>query len=321
MSVMGSKSKRKSVSLPLSEHPSVTRVKDFGKTVVAPWWREVRNHEMRLFRVFLVVSAVFHLGVIGFQGLSMWQKNQSIIEEWTLDADLIADVESGAPLKSALPDAKEAPEAKVSDRMLPQLTKKFTIDEKTPEEKTFLEKQEVKPGDKPVKEEVKEARTPTLVKDDDEQNRIQKDDALKRLALESLRQQNKIDKEAMAETKGDPKLADATSASAKDINTGATLGIPNRSSFNRYRSLIAAAVKRNYTLPEAYNYKSMNVAVSISLVVSATGSIVSLKIDQSSGDQVFDDLCVQALKASVYPPPPADLVGQALTMRFSPGTM
>jgi|GEM_PF-859254 len=302
------------------EMTAISRIKTFSSTVVLPWWREVRTQEERLFRVFVVVSAVIHLGVVLVQGISLWQKRQQIMEEWTMDADLISDIESGAPKKSALPDAKESPEEKVSDRLLPQLTKKFTIDEKPPEEKTFLEKQEVKPGEKPVKEEIQEARAPTVPKDDDEQNKLQKEEALKRLAIESLRRQEKLDKENKAETKGDPKIADK-GQSMKDINTGANVGIPNRSSFNRYRSQIQAAVKRNYSLPEAYNYKSADIKVVMAILLTENGSIADLKVESSSGDQVFDDFALQALKASSpLPPPPRDMVGIWIALHFTPGS-
>lgn len=296
----------------------------FGRTVVVPWWREVRSTEDRLFRFFVVVSALFHFGVVAVQGVSFWLTRKTLLEEWTMDADLLPDLESGAPLKSALPDAKPADDPKVSDRILPQLTKKFAIDEKPPEEKTFEEKSDTKPVAKDEKkvEQQPEKSTTMARQDEDEQNRLKKDEALKRLALESLRQQNKVDKEAKAETAGDPKLADKSSASAKDINTGAVMGIPNRSAFSRYRSLLAAAVRRNYVLPEAYNFKSANIRVAFTIVVTESGQLADLKVEESSGDQVFDDLTLQAVKSSVpFPPPPADLAGQAITIQFTPGSM
>lgn len=307
----------------LPDGPQGHQMKILGRAVTIPTWREIQSREDRLFRFFIGFFATIHFLIFAVQGISFWHHRQLMIDEWTMDADLIADSESGAPKKNALPNAEQAPEAKVSDRTLPQLPKKFTIEDTPPptEEKTFLEKKDQKPGEDKVAPVTEPVRTPNLTRDLDEQNRVKKDDALKRLALESLRLQKKTDKENKAEEKGDAKLADKSDVT-RDVNTGSSIGIPDRSSFRRYRSLLQGAVRRHYTLPEAYNFKNADIKAVVSIIINENGGLSQVKLAQSSGDGVFDNLVLDAVKASVpLPQPPKDMVGQVINVQFSPNAM
>src|SRR5437868_7050437 len=101
--------------------------------------------EDKLLRILIGVSVAVHIAVFAVQGLSLFKRAPIVLDDFaSIDADLMQDVESSAPVKTALPQAQKAPEAKVDDKLLPQLPKKFTIPEKTKPEEVVPDKAEEK---------------------------------------------------------------------------------------------------------------------------------------------------------------------------------
>jgi colicin import membrane protein len=307
-------------------NPSPSRIKHLAQTVVVPRWNWVRADENRFFGFMVAVSAVTHL-LVAVVDFSSFLRRTPLIEEWSMDVDLFADAMPGAPDQSALPDAEHAPEAKVSDRMLPQLPKQFAIKEAAPpQEKTFTERvddkkaPEAEKADETPKEEV--SKSPTQPSPEEEKNRIDEAEARKRAVLEKLRREQKTsEKNKAEEASADAKLAELA-ARAREKNSGAVAGLTSRSSFRTYQGLLYGAVRRNFQLPEAYNYAGREISAIIAVRVSERGDLLDLKMDQSSGDEVFDAEAVRALRASIpLPPPPKDLVGETILVQFSPRSM
>lgn len=274
-----------------------------------------KKSETELFRLFLLVSLGIHLVFFLVQGIQIFQQRRHIMEEWAIDADLLVDATTGAPADAALPNAAKAEEAKVSERMLPQLPKQFAVDEvKTPPEKTFTE-QDVKansekdrPEDKSVE---KSNETP------EEKNRLKKDDALRRLALEKLRNENKFAKKTEAPSADAARLKN-DSKSLAAANTGATFGTVSASEANRYKARIQSAIRRNYSIPDTLKFRTVEPVI-LAIELNQMGTLIFSKVDESSGDKYFDELAYQALKASTpLPPPPEGLVNQRILLKFSP---
>jgi TonB family protein len=97
------------------------------------------------------------------------------------------------------------------------------------------------------------------------------------------------------------KLADALQKGGVE-STGS---VSAKLAAQKYRSLLQAAVRRNYNLPDAYNFKSANLSVLLEMVVNARGEIASLEVKEASGDAVFDEMTVRAAQQSA--PLPVDV--------------
>ncbi len=274
-----------------------------------------KKNETELFRLFLLISLGIHFVFFLVQGIEIFQQRRHIIEEWAIDADLLVDATSGAPADSALPSAAKADEARVSERMLPQLPKQFAVDEaKSPPEKTFTE-QDVKAN--PAKAEPEDKSLSKPNETPEEKNRLKKDDALRRLALEKLRNENKFAKKTEAPSADSAKLKDSSKSLAA-ANTGATFGTVSASEANRYKARIQSAIRRNYSIPDTLKFRTVEPVI-LAIELNQMGNLVFSKVDESSGDKYFDELAYQALKASTpLPPPPEGLVNQRILLKFSP---
>lgn len=278
-----------------------------------------KTGEDRLFSVLLMVSLAIHLVFIFTDDFSWMTKPTPLVQEWELDADLLNDVEFSAPIKSTLPKAEPAPEAKVPAQMLPQLPKKVSIEQ--PKEKEEAVAEEVKPEEKPkdvpkAVEPVKAEEVP-MKADEDESNRIKKEEALKRLALERLRLEDKTAKQLEApEDDALAKIAQKLAAK-KNLNAGAAGLVTGKA--RRYMGLLRQAVWQNYSMPEAYNLKATNLFVLVEITVGERGDLLNLAINQPSGNGIFDEATVQAVRASApLPKPPAELAGIPILLKFTP---
>lgn len=289
----------------------ISRLIAFGRLIRL---RLDKKSETELFRIFLMISLGVHFVFFVVQGVEFLRNRQSLIEEWSIDADLLVDATSGAPADSALPNSVKGDEAKVSERMLPQLPKQFAVEGGAagPKEKTFTEQDEKAPADQ------KDSKDLSKTNDaPDEKNRIKKEDALRRLALEKLRNDSKLAKKTQAPSADSTKLKDS-SKNVAAANTGATVGTVSASEANRYKARIQAAVRRNYSIPDTLKFRTVEPVV-LAIELNQSGQLTWSSVEESSGDKYFDSLAFDALKASTpLPPPPEGLVNQRILLKFSP---
>lgn len=289
----------------------ITRIKALGRLIRG---RLDKKSEKELFRIFVVLSLAVHFIFFLIQGIELFNQRQALVEEWAIDADLMIDATSGAPLDSALPNSQKADEAKVSDRMLPQLPKQFAVDSAPTEalDKTFTEHDEKAEEAKP-----QESSAPKFKEEVDEKNRLKKDEALRRLALERLRNEAKLAKKTEAPSSGDARLADSSKDLAK-ANSGLVSGTVTASDANRYKARVQVAVRRNYSIPDTLKFRAVEPVI-LGIELNAGGALTYSRIEESSGDSHFDELAFAALRASdPLPPPPAGLVNQRILLKFSP---
>lgn len=286
-----------------------------------PLW-SWKNDDDRLIIVFVAVSIFAHTLFFVLQGFNLLSDRKLITDEWVMDAEIVSDLDFSGLEKSALPDAKQAEEVKVSERMLPQLTKTYSAKEDTTPENAVAE-EKIEEKKQEVKEEKKEAAKPDKVEEvpvrapSKEDNKLDPKELKKRQALEALRKSAPPAKTNEAET-----------ASAKDVatkimeNLGQGIGggtARGKQIINQYVAMVRRSVHNNYSLPDAYNLKGANMQVMIAVVVSERGDIMKIDVEQSSGDRVFDSLTMEAVRASSpLPKPPKELAGEKILLVFKP---
>jgi TonB family protein len=277
-----------------------------------------RSGEDRLVWGFVVLSAAVHFLVVVMGALSWFHSKPPISNEWTMDADLVTDLDMSAPAKTALPDAAKAPEAKAPVQLLPQLPTKFAVKEPTKPDEAILKEKAPEPAPKEAKpvEQPKPAEPVAIKTENKDDNKMDQADILKRAALERLRQEEKTAKTTEAPEK------DPYAQLAEVLQKEKTAGFGSAAAkgrINRYGALLYKAVRANYSLPEAYNLKGSSLKVVVEITVGERGDLQDLAVKQSSGDTAFDELTLQAAKASApFPKPPQELAGVPIGLVFTP---
>ncbi|MGE0172034.1 MAG: cell envelope integrity protein TolA [Oligoflexales bacterium] len=264
----------------------------------------------------LAVSVVSHIIFFSVDQFKLFEDAEPIVAEWTMDTELLSESELGAVKETSLPKAKEAEEEAVPN-LLPQLPKKFSLDQPEKIEETADPEEAEKAEAKEGKDEKSKEKNKTL-NQEDESNKIAKNDALKRLALEKIRQQQK---EASTEVKAQSaddvsrvrdKLADMESGSAKSPGLGAAREA------TLYGAKLYKAIRRQYSIPETFKASGAKLKVILQLRVNGRGQLDLLEVYESSGDPVFDEYTLQAAKnAAPFEPPPETQAGKNIHVQFS----
>jgi protein TonB len=281
--------------------------------------------EERLIVAFVLLSLTVHATIAVIDKFSLFHKKPVTLEdEWTMDIDLATDVDVTVPPKTALPKAEIAPEPKAQAELLPQVTKTVSVKEDTKKEEAIAEekapeKVEPKKDDAKIAPEEKKnedvkLKTPPEVKD----NQIDQKELLKRLALEKLRSEEKTAKKTEAPEKSDlARVIENLNTSKKnDLASATALG---KGHVNKYTALLKAAIRRNYSLPEAYNLRGAALKVGILIAVGAGGDLQELEVKEPSGEPAFDEATLAAVRASLpLPKPPEDVAGQSFMLVFTP---
>ena len=95
-------------------------------------------------------------------------------------------------------------------------------------------------------------------------------------------------------------------------STGASGG-PMDIAVKEYYNSIWSLIKSNWVIPEYL--KGRGLVVVIGLKVGRDGKVKDLKIEKSSGNKVFDDCAVKAIRASEpFPPLPKEIKGEYLDL-------
>jgi TolA protein len=271
------------------------------------------SEQDQLVKKLIYFSIAAHLGVMVLQSVQWFWSVPEFPNEWAIDATLVADFDVGAPDKTVIPDAKKDEQAAAPKDMLPQLTKRFSVDEAAAADDAGEVPSDLQKSDKA--NESKEKEKLKIVEQADA-NKIKMQDALKRLALEKLRKQNESDTAKTEKVDGLARIKEQLASNEK-VNAGAVGGMSGE--VQRYRALLQQAVRRHYALPEAYNLKDANLVVVISVVINERGELMKQDVYKSSGDSVFDELALTAIKSAVpLPPPPRAQAGEMIHLQFTP---
>lgn len=279
-----------------------------------------RADEDRLLLILVGVSLLAHMGVLAASSYQWLRQKPMISDEMAMDADLVTDFTKDGPAKTVLPNAKPAPEPKTTRELLPQLPKQFSIKENTKvEEAVAEEKEQLKEADKEAKPApVEQKAENTKTNNENKDNQVQMLEALKRRAMDRIRAENQVAKQLEAPEK-DKKLAQVAENLFGDKRNRAVGSPGSRGRVKGYIGLLGKVVHQHYNLPEVYNLKAAGLEIVFEMTLSETGALLDLVEVKGSGDRVFDELTKDAIKsAAPFPPPPKELIGQAIPVRFTP---
>ncbi len=279
------------------------------------------NAQDRLLWFFVGVSAIIHTFILAVGSWQILNKKPAInLDEWSMDAEIMADFEASAPTKTALPQAELKPEAKVPVQMLPQLPQKFSVKEEPKPEDLLPEpapapQQQPKPVEAKAEQPQPKPQELPVKTDNKTDNQLSSAEILKRAALERLRAEQKTAKTLQAPDKD--AVARLGEALRKDGPTAGSAVAKGK--MNAYRSRLTQAIRRNYAVPEALGIKGTALSVVLIISVSESGDLIEIRVKEPSGNQAYDDDTVRAVRASVpLPRPPSEFVGQPIAVAFSP---
>ncbi len=247
-----------------------------------------------LLKKVIVLTFLLHLIIY------LWLTSSASIsfpDEWSMETDL-ASFDLGE-IKSS-----EESKYEVSDRMLPQLPKNFSIQDDA--QKTDKDDM-IDPTSKEEQEQEKLKK-----KEQEKDNLLAKNEALKRLAIERLRQQQKNNQKDKKELIRRLQGVDFDSLGGSGSGSGS-------SENDTYRAKLESHIKKFWVLPSGYDFQEQDIKVEISITLNGMGSMNKTQILKSSGNSVFDDFALTTLKnASPFPPPPQSLQGKSIKLIFTP---
>lgn len=267
----------------------------------------------------LIGSVAIHAAVFVIRpDLFMSPSLMNLEENWDVDVDFMGEISMKAPQDTALPKSQKSEEEAVPANLLPQLPKKFQVEEQKPvEEKNTAEEKDKKAEDAVAEKKVQAEEKPVVPKTEEDANKVDMDDLRKRLAVEKLKQENKVSERMKAQKDALAKLKQDLKAENSDKNTGSSGGMLGVLRNNAYGNALKSAVKRNFNLPENFKYTQQKMAVPLIVVINDHGDLVSLKLTGSSGSEVYDSAVIAAIKNSVpLPPPPRELAGREIQFNF-----
>jgi len=93
------------------------------------------------------------------------------------------------------------------------------------------------------------------------------------------------------------------------LETGSRLGTSNvATEGDPYATLIASMIRENWNVPQGMTVGDViSLETRIRIQLAEDGTLLDPKITKSSGNQLYDDTCIQAIQATrKVPPPPAD---------------
>ncbi len=113
-------------------------------------------HDRKSFRFLIAASVIVHLLIYFIRPDLFWSENLINTEQsWDVDVDFMGDVTLKAPSDTALPNAVKSEDEAVPKNLLPQLPKKFQVDEQKPIEDSELVAEKDKKAEEAIAEEKK----------------------------------------------------------------------------------------------------------------------------------------------------------------------
>jgi TonB family protein len=302
-------------------HPKLAFKHDFGPALTSRVEPVGMPADHQYFSKILGATLLLHVLVLTLN--PDWFFSMPIVnleESIAVDADFMSDITLNSPQENALPNAKKSEDVAVPSNLLPQLPKKFEVEEQLKtEEKSLADKKEQDIADEADKKQTVPVEKLESQKTQDDPNKVSKEDLLKRLAVERLKQQNKVDKQMKAQKDALAKLKEELVArdANKNSSLGGAVGVGAIRAKN-YADLLRAAVKRNLYLPKTFEYDRAQLVTQLSVVLNARGELVDVRLAKSSGNVAYDQAAIAALQNSVpLPQPPSEFVGQAITFNLS----
>jgi TonB family protein len=277
------------------------------------WNFKGKAGERQLIRFFFILSLVVHLICLLVNVPRFFFPSDHFVpeQEWAIEADLISDIPQPAKKsgKTADLDAPAAAPPKLPD---------IAAVKKAPAPKE--EAIPLDPVEKPEKTPKKPEPPPEKLAKEQDKKPPQEEDFKAKLFDKMLReqkqQQDKLKLDTRQEEKKNAALAKKLSQLRKSIGTGSDdEDAPGGAD---YGQVISSYIKKNYQIPDAYNYQGV-VAPTVSFSISAAGELMGLKIIRSSNHAAVDHYVLQSIQdaANSFPKPPADFVGREINVHFT----
>lgn len=273
-------------------------------------------------RIWTVLSTVIvcHILVLAVKPSLFWSTPIINTEEaWEVNMEFPGEISQKSPQVTALPNSQKSEEESVAQNLLPQLPKKFQIEEQKPvEEKTVAEEKDPDAEQALAEEKkVEEKQAPAVPKMEEDANKVELDDLRKRLAVEKLKQENKVSERMKAQKDAIAKLKQESSKEDAATNSGSAGGMVGIMRSNAYSSVLSSAVSRNFILPESFRYSQQKLKVPLVIIIGRQGELLSYRLAGTSGSDVYDNAAVNALKnAAPLPKPPPELVEKEIQFNF-----
>ena len=244
--------------------------------------------EKKFLRQSFIIFLLLHILVIGV--FPMLLPSPELEDEITIDIDL----------SETLPELNlPVPEPTSKKQMLPQLPKTFAIKNN---EKLSA------PDNTPLAETPSEDDLPPPAPKK-YSNLIKAREALKRLALDRLRNQKQDEQRRDAAIKRKMQKALTNIANLRQSD----------SVRNKYRSMLRVAIKRNFVIHTHHEIKNEKIEVRLAITIDQQGKLAKLSVIKSSANRGFDDVATNAVKnSSPFPIPPKELVGEEIIIILTP---
>jgi TolA protein len=290
-----------------------------SKGIIMPRANSTQEH---LFSIFVVTSIFAHIIFFWIGNFDWLNDRTPVLEEFSIDAEFIGDIDLGEPPPvTAIPDSKKADEARAPEKMLPQLPKKFTVKEQSVPDEGIAEKVILaKKAKKKALDKLKKKKLLAIKHQKDEANKLKAEDIRRRAALEMIRKNLKKSSQAKADL--DDPLARLRQELKRRNSTKTAGGFASASAKKRtkkYLGKIYRVIRRNYELPQASNFNNAKLQVIIRISVGDRGNLMKMAIEKPSGDSVFDEMAIKAVRSSIpLPAPPKDLVAKNILLNFTP---
>lgn len=265
----------------------------------------------------LIASLCLHLLTLAASQFEWFSSTAPLIEEWSIETDLVSDLDVGSVEKTVIPDAKESEETLVPSNLLPQTTKKFAIEQPKQLEDGSIE-------GPPINEEMAgkdlEKNDNLLATEPNENVKIlKKNEALKRLVMDKLRREQKEKSRELTAQKNDALAALKEAAKKGASGEKGAGGLLSSAASRKYQSYLTKAIRRNYSLPKNYKFSSAKSMVLLAIRLDARGNLLAVDIKESSGDSILDNYCIDAVRRSTpFEKPPKDLMGSIIQINFKP---
>jgi TonB family protein len=276
--------------------------------------------EDQLIKYLFMISVGAHVVFFSVDQFSLFQDAEPLVAEWSIDTDLVMDSNVGVVQQSAIKDAKESEEAAVPKNMLPQLPKNFTIEKPTNPEDVVaeeVEREKEKPKDAPKEEKQTKEKIVNTLPEKKDTNTVAMKDALKRLALEKLKSEQKdTAKELTAQKNEDASRLKSPMLDKAGSMQGNSIGMSRQA--KAYGMVLYRAIRSQYYLPETFKATDGKLEVTLSIRVNGQGHLDSIEVVQPSGDDAFDKYTIEAAKnAAPFEPPPESQIGRDIHIKFT----
>jgi TonB family protein len=115
-------------------------------------------------------------------------------------------------------------------------------------------------------------------------------------------------------------LAQATEEPAEGSLTGSTEGTASQGSVgDEYATAVYTAIQRNWVTPTGLvtDAELAKLVMVMRISITPEGKLGAPVVKQSSGNEYFDDSCIQAVKATAQVPPPPPNFRRGFNLRFA----